>query len=612
MKYLRKSANVVLALSTLFFSIMTFLPTVHASVQGTITGNEVRFRSAPTTNSTTYGYLYNGNVVTVTSTSKISGAGCGDGWYSVDYGGRSGYICSSYIALAGESYEASYGRPWTTPKKAIMGGAAFIAGDYISQGQNTSYLKKFNVNPNSTYGQNQHQYMANLAAPYNEALSTYRSYRDNNLLSLPLHFTIPVFDNMPSKTSHPKYGEEQGGTSTITDQEFENKLNAQGFDETYKVWLRALHNEYPNWTFEALHTNLDFNSTIIVQQQIGSVQKSSCTECVYKDEYGQEIETESGWYVATTQTVGYFLDPRNFLMVDSVLMFEDLSYNEVYKEETVKSVLAGTFMSGNDDIDNVSYSSMFMEAGKTYNVNPVYLASLSRQEVGTTKGLVTSGGQFEYKGITYVGFYNFYNIGAKSSEENPAKAGLVYASAGSVPNSDGVYVGNISSGGSTVNGGGGNSDSGNTGGNNTPSSNITPVANHLSNMGLNRKGNYITNLSIGTTVNSLKIKTNGNELTFKNASGTVLGDTEKLTTGSTVTFSTGETYTIVIYGDLTGDGDIDSADLLRMRQQLLGKVSLSGAYLEAAHVYNTSGDVDSSDLLRLRQHLLGKTSINQA
>ena len=298
--------------------------------------------------------------------------------------------------------------------------------------------------------------------------------------------------------------------------------------------------------------------------------------------------------------MAYFLDPRNFLEIERILMFEDLSFNEIYKEETVKSVLSGTFMSGNYHIDNISYSSMFMEAGRTYNVNPVYLASLSRQEVGTTQGLVTSGNQFEYKGITYIGFYNFYNIGAKSSEENPAKAGLVYASAGSVANSEGVYVGNIGGGSSTPV---------------TPDdggSNVTPVSTHLANMGVNRKGNYITNLSLNTTVSALKKKTNGNELTFKKASGSLLGDTEKVTTGSTITFSTGETYTIVIYGDLTGDGEIDSADLLRMRQQLLGKVTLSGSYLEAAHVYNTSGDVDSSDLLRLRQHLLGKTSINQA
>ena len=607
MRLLQKSINVILVFSTVFLSILTFLPTVYASVQGTITGNEVRFRSAPTTNSTTYDFLYNGNIVTVTSTTKISGSGCSDGWYSVDYGGKSGYICSSYVALSGQSYEASYGRPWTTPKKAIMGGASFIAGDYIAKGQNTSYLKKFNVNPNSSWGQNTHQYMANLAAPYNEAASTYKSYKENGLLSLPLHFIIPVFNNMPAKTSHPKYGEEKGGTSTVTDQAFENELNAQGFDETYKVWLRALHNEYPNWTFEALHTNLDFNNTVNIQQQIGSIQKWSCTQCVQTP----EVETESGWYIANKQTVEYFLDPRNFLMADSVLMFEDLAYNEVYKEETVKSVLAGTFMSGSDNIDKVSYSSMFMEAGKTYNVNPVYLASLSRQEVGTTKGLVTSGEQFEYKGITYVGFYNFYNIGAYSSEENPAKAGLVFASAGSTPNSDGVYVGNIDSGSSSEDGDSGDhNNNDNNEDNNTP--NVTPVATHLSNMGLNRKGNYITNLQVGTTVGNLKSKTKGNELTFKNASGSTLGDTEKLTTGSTITFSTGETYTIVIYGDLTGDGKINSADLLRLKEYLQGYVNLNQAYLESARLINTVGNINSADLLRLKEYLQGQANISQA
>ena len=96
-------------------------------------------------------------------------------------------------------------------------------------------------------------------------------------------------------------------------------------------------------------------------------------------------------------------------------------------------------MTGKDNVDNISYSSMFMEAGKTYNVSPIYLASLSRQEVGSTIGLVTSGNRFEYKGQIYEGFYNFYNIGAYSSAENPAKAGLVYASNGASKNSEGVY-----------------------------------------------------------------------------------------------------------------------------------------------------------------------------
>lgn len=597
MNLIKKFISITMSLCTLFLSIVMFIPLSNAAVQGTITGNEVRLRSAPTTNSTTYKYLYSGNIITINSTDKISGEGCSEGWYSVNYNGQSGYVCSSYVEIGGSSTGASYNRPWTSPKKAIIGGAEFMQDGYISAGQNTSYLKKFNVNPNSDYPLYNHQYQANIAAPNNEAKNSYYSYRDNGLLSIPLHFIIPIYNNMPAYTTHPVTGKEEGGTSVVTDQAFEDELNRQGFDETYKIWLRALHTKYPNWTFEALHTNLDFYSSV-ASEKISSAVSKSCTACLDEN----NTYYEAGWGTPNDQTLSFFMDPRNFLMEDSILMFEDLSYNEYYTEDMVKSVLKGTFMEGNDNVDNLPYSTLFMEAGKINNISPVYLASLSRQEVGSTKGLVTSGEEFSYKGITYIGFYNFYNIGAYGSEENPAKAGLVYASAGSVPNSDGVYVGNI----------GGGTDVPVVDPDEPTNPNVTPVSTHLANMGLNQKGSFITNLNLNVTVDTLKNKTNGSELVFKNASGNIIGNTEKITTGTTITFSTGETYTFVIYGDLTGDGAINSADLLRMRQYLLGQVSLSGAYLESAKLVNVTGNINSADLLRLRQYLLGQKDINQA
>ena len=42
--------------------------------------------------------------------------------------------------------------------------------------------------------------------------------------------------------------------------DFESKLSAQGFPESYKVRLRALHAQYPNWVFTAQKTNLDWNT----------------------------------------------------------------------------------------------------------------------------------------------------------------------------------------------------------------------------------------------------------------------------------------------------------------------------------------------------------------
>ena len=43
------------------------------------------------------------------------------------------------------SQSGTYGRPWNTPEKSITGGAQYYATNYVKAGQDTLYLKKFNV-----------------------------------------------------------------------------------------------------------------------------------------------------------------------------------------------------------------------------------------------------------------------------------------------------------------------------------------------------------------------------------------------------------------------------------------------------------------------------------
>lgn len=91
----------------------------------------------------------------------------------------------------------SYGRPWDSPYKSIMGGAKFLSEDYISIGQNTLYFEKFDVSRSN--GHYTHQYMQNLTAPLTEGVTTYSSYSSiNGLLDEALVFIIPVYNNMPS------------------------------------------------------------------------------------------------------------------------------------------------------------------------------------------------------------------------------------------------------------------------------------------------------------------------------------------------------------------------------------------------------------------------------
>lgn len=597
-KVVFKMNVLTLIFSVLFSSFFSFPIGVYAQTTyvGKITGEDVRLRSKPTTKkengkSNILLELDEGDSITVLSTNKIAGAkgDCEAGWYQVSYENITGYMCSTYVQING--YD-KYDRPWTSPKKAIMGGAKFIAGSYISRGQFTSYLKKFNVNPDGYYDMYNHLYMSNIAAPSSEAITSYSAYQKNGLFDLPLVFNIPIYEEMKDSYDRP------GGNlvkvekqTTITDQAFENELDKQGFPKSYKEPLRALHAKHPNWTFVAMKTDANFSEAMYAFKYIGAIQGG---EKYYMLENGKPVQAgnDVGWYVPNNATTSYYLDPRNFLTEKYILQFESLEYSSNYTAEVVQSVLKNTFMNGMSILDNQAYASIFVEAGREANVSPVYLASLARQESGTSSGTNTNGKQFEYEGTTYQGLYNFFNIGANSSASSPVKAGLVYASGGVC----------------TICSFDGNTNSGNSSDNSNNNSNVVPVEtkkleSYIKEAGYKIDGNFVKGFKVGDSIESIKKD-------LKNENITIRADEKIVSTGDVIRLND-ESYTIVIYGDLTGDGKINSADLLKMRQYLIGKASLSGPYKESAHLANED-KINSADLLKMRQYLLGKSKISQS
>ena len=57
--------------------------------------------------------------------------------------------------------------------------------------------------------------------------------------------------------------------SYTTDSDFEAKLSAEGFPESYKIGLRQHHAQYPNWGFKAQKTGLDRNTAIENEALLG-------------------------------------------------------------------------------------------------------------------------------------------------------------------------------------------------------------------------------------------------------------------------------------------------------------------------------------------------------
>lgn len=69
-------------------------------------------------------------------------------------------------------------------------------------------------------------------------------------------------------------------------------------------------------------------------------------------------------------------------------------------------------------------------------------------------------------------------------------------------------------------------------------------------------------------------------------------------------------YTVVIWGDVNGDGKISAADLLKVRRHLLDEGSLDGWYALAADA-SGDGKISAADLLKIQRHLLGISAIEQ-
>ena len=94
-----------------------------------VSGNQVRLRTGPGTNHQYIMELNENTALTLLSNEKYNGDGCANGWYNVKVDNKEGYICSTFTKTGIQS--ASYNRPWTSPKKAIYGGAEFVADGYI-------------------------------------------------------------------------------------------------------------------------------------------------------------------------------------------------------------------------------------------------------------------------------------------------------------------------------------------------------------------------------------------------------------------------------------------------------------------------------------------------
>ncbi|MBN1891293.1 MAG: cadherin-like beta sandwich domain-containing protein [Clostridiales bacterium] len=230
------------------------------------------------------------------------------------------------------------------------------------------------------------------------------------------------------------------------------ELSIADFPDSYKIYLRALHQKYPNWIFQPYFTDLEWNVVLQNEAVIGRSLIENTVNDAWQSTYTQNDATLPGWtpsvrdaYNWLTDTyipydasrwvntaegfVEYSLDPRNFLSDKQIFQFLLLSYDPSTQNiETVQTLLDGTFMESdliqNTDDEDITYAQAVMDAADTYQVNPYFLVARMKQEILLSTGQPCGTASGVYPG--YEGYYNFYNIGAISNPE-PVIPALIYA-----------------------------------------------------------------------------------------------------------------------------------------------------------------------------------------
>lgn len=138
------------------------------------------------------------------------------------------------------------------------------------------------------------------------------------------------------------------------------KPDFSDFPESYRPYLSALKEKYPNWNFVPDVLNIDFEEAVdneavsslsLVENNSPASWKSSKEEDFDFDKNTWKVYDGDSWVAASREVVAYYMDPRNFLPVSdtaetkSSFQFLDFSYDSTKQTKTgLEKMIKGTFL----------------------------------------------------------------------------------------------------------------------------------------------------------------------------------------------------------------------------------------------------------------------------
>lgn len=503
-----------------------------------------------------------------------------------------------------------YGEPWDNPEKAIIGGALFTKNEYINKGQNTLYYQKYNV-ASTTNNFYTHQYMTNILAARTEASLMFKVYKEssNNILNMAHEFIIPVYNNSPGVTP------------------IENFVA----DNT-RVYLDAVGDNDPSDTF-TIRSAPSSSSTALKTITLTNEQKQSKT-CPYvitrigigQGNYDQvKIQDLSGNLVVS----GYIFKPYVYVLNYPKITNITLNKSTLLLNYNTFDILTTTIQPSNAWYTNIVWTS---------NNSSIATVSSEGRVIGVGAGTTQIIGRSAETGVTAtctvtvippsvssitLSKTDYTVLNGKTLEIIPTVLPTIAVNKKYITTVEKPTIAEITADGKILAKAVGTTKVTFT----TEDQNKTVIANvtvvDASSVTFNVDssisvtGNEMSKINPGTTTLQLKNKITTNaKLEIKNIKNEVLKDSDNVGTGTRIIVkSLDDTVlfedTIIIYGDISGDGLIDVTDLLMLKRTLTNKLQLGTAAKKAATISKIGSTPDVTDLLRLKRHLTNKTLIVQ-
>ena len=501
----------------------------------------------------------------------------------------------------GLRYAANKG--WTDPVSGINGGTDELKNKWIKWGQDTTYFQKFDVNNpfgNALwlYGS---QYMTNIIAPTNESYSTYTAYEKMGLLNSNIEFHIPVYNNMPSyPTPYP-------GTSGNVANYVDDNTRIAAYDVApYILNVRS-------------GPGTEYSSVAKLNEgdQMTRIAKSTNTQW-------DKVRLDNG-------IEGYVF--RDYTREIKIIDVKNITLNKTSVELNVgeTSDLVATITPSDATNKNISWSSSdnniaTVENGKITAKNPgsVTIEARSNNNItATCKVNVISKVEsitIDKESYNLVkGKYLVISPVIKPANASNKEYTIISDNENVVKIVDGkLYGENVGEATITYT----TKDSNKT-------AKVTIKVIEISENDLltfddsvkvDENNNLLSKVNPETKVSAIKNKVVYNnekyDLVIKNASGKNIEKDELIGTGTTVNLCLKdsndiiETYTIIIYGDVNGDGKIYATDYVKIKNHIMDTEKLNGVYAIAADV-NRDSKVYATDYVKVKNYIMGTGEISQ-